>query len=210
MIIVIEGPSAAGKTSWLRTVNPETVISEAPVSKDSPDRNLDPLNAERYWAMKNAERWALAERIELAGRDVYCDTDPFKLHYIWGLWQIGAASRESWKAAAELHLDLVKQRRLGFADFVFVSIPGVVALRQRKEKDATRTRRHFDIHIRLAGPLQTWYEALESIEPGRVVWEFPANEDLTASVLKAGPRSSRYSVEQFKQLVQKVDAPSLS
>jgi hypothetical protein len=62
---------------------------------------------------------------------------------------------------------------LGFADMVLVSIPPPAVLRNRKGVNATRQRRLFDLHARLAEPLREWYSAVERAEPGRVVWSWP-------------------------------------
>lgn len=206
MIIAVEGPSAAGKTTWLKRISQDCLVPEVQVSNDAPDRASNPNEAERYWARKNAERWAEAERIELSGEVAYCDTDPLKLHYVWSLWQIGAASRESWINALELHRNLVKQRLIGFADLVLVSIPDAAKLRANKESDSTRTRRHFELHSALSDPLRRWYTALEDLEPNRVRWTFPLDSDALDRALQSGRREGRYSLVLFDELTQTVDA----
>jgi hypothetical protein len=55
------------------------------------DRNLDPAAAAAHWARINAARWAAACQAEQRHRITVCDTDPFKLHYIWCLWQAAHA-----------------------------------------------------------------------------------------------------------------------
>jgi hypothetical protein len=46
-------------------------------------------------------------------------------------------------------------------------------LRRRRDGDATRARRNFELHVRLAGPLREWYQAVERVAPGRVRWGLP-------------------------------------
>ena len=58
-------------------------LPEAIVAGDAPSRATDPVEAERYWAEKNASRWAEAVQMEAEGGKGFCDTDPLKLHYVW-------------------------------------------------------------------------------------------------------------------------------
>ena len=203
MIIAVEGPSAAGKTHWLRRLAADNTVWEAEVLPDAPDRAVDPDAAERYWAERNAERWALAVQYEEEHDFVFCDTDPLKLHYVWSLCRINAASAANWARAVEVHRELLQHREVGFTDLVIVSIPDEVTLRQRKESDMTRRRRNFEKHVRLSEHLRSWYEILNSIEPGKVLWGFPEDVTSARAASKDAGYLSRYSRELFEELVQK-------
>jgi len=50
VIIVVEGPSAAGKSTWVAAhCRPATVIGETPRGS-APDRAIDPDGAAAHWA----------------------------------------------------------------------------------------------------------------------------------------------------------------
>lgn len=204
MIVVVERPSAAGKTYWLNNFDQSQVVSEAPTSERAPDRAEDPVEAERYWSEANARRWSEAERIEELHSIAYCDTDPFKLHYVWSLWQIGAASLQTWLAAVDLHRVLFRKRSVGFADLTFISAPSMDVLRANKDSDKARSRRHFDLHAKLTEPLIAWYRAVECLDPRRVVWGFPDFDTSLRVIAEIGQREDRYSLELFEELIQQI------
>ena len=172
MIVVVEGPSAAGKTTWCRRHFPAQTVWEAPAGA-APSREDDPEQAARYWLQRNEQRWAAALALEMERGLAVCDTDPFKLHYAWSLLQVGELSRSAWEVEARRHRESFAAGRLGLADLLLVSIPESSALASRREGDRSRTRRHFALHARLAEPLRSWYRAIEMLDAERVVWEHP-------------------------------------
>jgi hypothetical protein len=66
-----------------------------------------------------------------------------------------------------------------------------------------RRRRHFEVHARLREPLVEWYQAVEDLDPGRVVWELP---DQGIPDPLPPPRSTRTSVEFLDALVASLPA----
>ena len=174
MIIVVEGPSAAGKSTWIAThCRPATVISEAPAGP-APDAAVDPEGAAAHWAAISAARWRAASQADQRTGLAVCDTDPLKLHYAWSLWRIGHTSRRQWHAELTATRELFAQHRLGIADLILIYIPDPGTLAARRSADPTRRRRNFDLHAQLAGPLRDWYHAVEVLDPSRVRWELPA------------------------------------
>ena len=112
MIVVVEGLSAAGKTTWITAhCRPGMVIAEAP-GGPAPDRNLDPDGAAAHWARISALRWHAAHQAEHSTGTAVCDTDPLKLHYVWSLWRTGHASRRQWHAELNATRELFAQERL--------------------------------------------------------------------------------------------------
>ena len=188
-IVVVEGISAAGKTTWCRTHYPEQTTWESPPAAAPVSRDTDPEEAARYWLERNAERWAAAVEIERRCGIAICDTDPLKLHYAWSLHAIGELPRESWHVEQALTREFVASGRLGFADLVLVNDLPEDVVRQQRNADSTRSRRNFELHVRLAEPLRRWYHALETLSPGRVRWQLPAGP-LDQSRLPA-PRARR-------------------
>ncbi len=123
MIIVVEGPSSAGKTTWIAAHSPPAaVIGETPRGP-APDRALDPDGAAAHWATLSAARWHAARHAEEATGIAVCDTDPLKLHYIWSLWQTGHASIRQWRAELTATRQLFARHHLGIADLILIEIP---------------------------------------------------------------------------------------
>jgi hypothetical protein len=121
-----------------------------------------------------------------------CDTDPFKLHYTWSLWRLGAVEEAEWKLAAEANRAAFAQQRLGIADLILVDIPPADEIRRRRENDRRKTGRQrsgFELHQKLAPFLRDWYDAIDRLEAGRVRWEFPQDGVLHPLPPTRDPRS---------------------
>lgn len=200
MIAVVEGLSAAGKTTWCKDNFPDVTVWESPVPSDAPNRSHEPAVAAEYWASRNADRWADAISTESIHDITVCDTDPFKLHYAYSLWQIGEQSEKDWKLEVAVHRELFRKRRIGFADHYFVSVPDMATLSAQKQNDKSRTRSSFDLHSKLGPYLEAWYQAVDSLEPGRVTWEFP--KSLGIDDMKSIPRRhTRTDLDLFDRLI---------
>ena len=173
MIVVIEGPSASGKTTWCRRHTPHVIDEYAP---DGNEPDPDDLVAQSsFWTDVDCRRWQAALRAERNQHTVVCDTDPVKLHYPWTLARIGHGDPARFTAAARATRTAFEQGRLGLADLHLVQIPSPATLEHRKRADATRRRRSFAVHRLLAEPLREWYSALAHLAPTRVVWQHPEN-----------------------------------
>lgn len=195
MIVVVEGISASGKTTWCAR-HPGRVVAEAPAGGPPSD---EPRAMAEFWARVHAGRWAEAQRIEAAEGVAYCDTDPLKLHYTWCLWRVGRATKAEWDAAVDANRLAIQSRRLGFADAVVFLEPDVATVRARKEADRTRRRGNFELHLQLARPLREWYEMLDEAMPGRVLWH---GERLTeVEIGRANP--NRYDLALFDDLTSR-------
>jgi hypothetical protein len=203
MIIVIEGPSAAGKITWIAShCRRATVISEAR-GGPAPDRSADPDGAAAHWAAISAARWRSARQVEQHTGLAVCDTDPLKLHYAWSLWQIGRASRCQWHAELTATRQLFAQHSLGLSDLILIEIPDPATLAARRSADPTRRRRNFDLHAQLVGPLRDWYHAVAQLDSSRVRWELPG----TGLVgLFQSPRHERTGTGVFDALISQLPA----
>ena len=171
MIVVVEGPTAAGKTSWCRR-NVGRFVAEYAMTGTEP---ADGQALARHWARVGMQRWADAEQLERADGIAFCDTDPLKLHYSWGMAALGLAPRAQFDRELAVARVAVRSGRLGLADAVLVGLPDVATLQARRDQDTTRRRRNFATHVQLREPLRQWYATLDGLDPGRVIWDLPAD-----------------------------------
>jgi hypothetical protein len=205
VIVVVEGPSAAGKTTWTkRHFDPAVVVAEtsAVEAAAAPDQHEQPRAAAEFWTRLNSARWKQALRIEEAHGVAVCDSDPFKLHYPWTLWRTGHASRIDWTTALEASRPAFEAGRLGIADLTLVTIPDRDTLIRRSAGDESRPRRNFDLHVQLTAAIAEWYRAIEQLDPGRVIWHLPA-EGLPG---KLSPREPRSGIQLFDALLARLPA----
>ena len=112
------------------------------------------------------------------------DGDPLK-----GLWYDWIFADREWPGLdvlAPLHREAVARGDLAFPSlYVLLQAPESV-LRERRAGDATRTRRHFEQHLRLVAPQRRYFEALAAAAPGRVlVVEAGAQEPPASAVIEA-------------------------
>lgn len=203
MIAVVEGPSAAGKTSWVRRHHEQCAVWEYQSTGAEPAYSDGAHGAARSWAAANAGRWIEAVELEARRGLAVCDTDPLKLHYVWTLWRIGEIAYENWRAEVEEVRRTFGKGRLGLADLILVELPGEAALRERKEGDATRGRRNFELHVRLVEPLREWYSAVDALDPGRVWWSLP---DGPLSANTVPPRQQRTGSDLLDALFEGLPA----
>src|SRR5438128_7818485 len=90
MIVVVEGPSAAGKTAWCRAHAAHTAFPHqgAVRSVRSCDTGSTP-------GAKPPPPTLRCEVVVLNG-------DPCKLYYNWASWKVGHSTEAEWTAALEL------------------------------------------------------------------------------------------------------------
>ncbi|RYF05943.1 MAG: hypothetical protein EOO77_27670, partial [Oxalobacteraceae bacterium] len=96
MIVVVEGISASGKSTWCARHSGSHVVPENGRIAGAPDRFADPTGEAAFWAERNIDRWQAALAVERATGHALCDTDPLKLHYVWCLCRVGEASERDW------------------------------------------------------------------------------------------------------------------
>lgn len=182
MIVVVEGISASGKSTWCARHGGMHVVRENGRLSRAPDRVADPIGAAAFWAERNIDRWQAALAVEHTTGYAVCDTDPLKLHYVWCLWRIAEASERDWSLELAATRQTIADGRIGFADCYIVANTDVETARRQAMTDTTRRRGNFDLHARLRPALLEWYTALDVVLPGRVQFGLPArlpigNED---------------------------------
>ena len=193
MIVVVEGPTAAGKTTWCRVHAADVLVPETRSAEPPPGDEP----AATFWAARGSDRWQEAVEIEREYGVALCDSDPMKLHYPWSLWRIGVEDGSAFHAQAAAYRAAMADGRIGFADHYLVEVPAVPVLEARRSADPTRRRRNFGLHSRLGVPVREWYELIESLRQGSVRWHFP--DDGLASL--AGPDRARYDLDAYDALI---------
>ena len=203
MIIVVEGPSGAGKTTWCRTHGGANALLES--LPDHATVPTEPHAAARFWVERNVARWQ--EVLSREARDglVVVDTDPFKLHFVWTLFKTGQVSEVEWTMQRDAAREAFAAGRYALADAFLVSNVDDETLRARREADTSRTRRNFERHVLLRDALLRWYSAVDRIEPGRVVFGLPA-DGISADLLAKGKRARRSGVDLFDHLMKELAA----
>ena len=165
MIVAIEGPSAAGKTTWCRSHFPGACVAEAPADIVAPDLYADPAEVARFWVNYAIQNWQLALAIEQEHGIAVCDGDPFHLYYAWALWKSGALAKTLFEIESELYRRAFEKRQVGFVDYVLWLEAPVKELRRRAQADTTRRRKRHEMHLALLPWMKAWFEERERILP---------------------------------------------
>jgi hypothetical protein len=203
VIIVVEGPSGAGKTTWCRThAGANALLEELPDHATVP---TEPQAAARFWVERNVARWNEVLARETRDGLVVVDTDPFKLHFVWTLRRTGQISEVEWTTQRDVARDAFAAGRYALADVFLVSNVDDAALRARRESDPSRTRRNFERHVLLRDSLLRRYSAIDRLEPGRVVLGLPS-DGITPALVAKGKRARRSGFELFDQLMSELAA----
>ena len=90
------------------------------------------------------------------------------------------------------------RREIGFADVVVLLEPDEQQVREQQRQDTRRRRGNFAVNVQLQAPLRHWYALLESLAPGRVVFEGHLRPHVPGGEL----REDRYSVDLLDALVE--------
>ena len=181
-VVCLEGPSAVGKTTLAAAlarecgaaVVPELDASGAPAAGRSA----------AWFVERHARQWRLARELAAGAPFAVLDGDPFK--GLWYNWVYAAEGWEGVETVAPLYRAQVSAGALALPDlYVALTAPGE-ELRRRRDGDATRSRRNFEKHLLLAGPLRRYFGELREAAPARVfILETGSREELIARVSAA-------------------------
>jgi len=196
MIVAIEGPSAAGKTTWCRTHCIHSWVEEAPYHIAAPDLYADPAEVARFWVNHNSSKWQRALEIEREHGVAICDGDPFHLYFAWALWKSGALERELFDTERELYRDAIKQERMGFVDVVLWLDAPEHELRRRARADTVRLRKRHEMYLALVPWMKAWFDARERLSPGSLR---PLEDDFSMEDLVGGASPHRYDITLVDQ-----------
>ena len=203
MIIVVEGPSGAGKTTWCRKhAGPNALLEALPDHATVP---TEPQAAARFWVERNVARWEEVLAREARDGLVVVDTDPVKLHFVWTLFRTGQVSEVEWTMQRDAARDAFAAGDYALADMFLVANVDDATLRARRDTDPSRTRRNFERHVLLRDSLLRWYSAIDRLEPGRVVFGLPEH-GITPELIAKGQRVTRSGLELFDKLMNELPA----
>ena len=211
MIIVVEGPSAVGKTTLLRHLPTSHVVSEDWSALGFPPEqwpDLDTPAGQAFGVGASSHRWKLLCDVEHHFGSAYADTDPLKLYYNFALALHGTRSRALLEMTFEGCRHAMQTEQLGFADRVMFLQATAATLRSRKQQDASRQRRRFDLHVELIDAFAHYYMLLEQVRPGTVRFYDTDQGDSTPSILShplpPRPPYARYDLHTFDALREAV------
>jgi len=201
MIIAIEGPSAAGKTTWCRTHSSHSWVEEAPCHIAAPDLYADPADVGRFWVDYNAANWQRALELEGEHGIAVCDGDPFHLYFAWSLWKSGALERKLFDIESKLYRDAFEQQRMGFVDLVLWLEAPEDELRRRAQADTLRKRKRHEIYLALVPSMKAWFAARGEILPGSVR---QLNGDFRLEELAVHASPGRYELGLFSGMLDRL------
>lgn len=208
MIIVAEGISAAGKTTFARQFGERHWLPEIPAKGQRPEPGAPFEEHAQFWAQHNASRFERALNIEAEQGFVVCDTDPLKVHYSWCMERAGFDWPDKFEHAAPAVRALIDERRLGFADLYLIKQIDPDIARAQKEGDENRRRGNFEEHLALQPHLLEWFGAIARALPGHVRWGFPDPTALIAEIKEKAPEASprRFDVSVFDDVLERLPA----
>lgn len=206
MIIVVEGISAAGKTTYARQFGDGRWVPEIPVKGELPGADASLDDHAHFWAEHNVRKFQMALAIEREHGIVICDTDPMKIHFSWCMERAGFHWPDKFAHARGFVREAISQGRLGFADLYLVKQIEPEVARAQKEGDPTRRRGNFEQHLALQPHLIAWFTAMSDLLPGRVRWGFPDRDELLAEIKSKAPEENprRFDVSLFDALIERL------
>ena len=203
MIIAIEGPSAAGKTTWCRTHCPNAWVEEAPYHIAAPDLYADPAEVARFWVQHNSDSWRRALELEQQHGVAVCDGDPYHLYFAWSLWKSGALDAKLFEIEHTLYREAFEHRQMGFVDLVLWRDAPADELRRRAQGDTVRKRKRHEIYLALAPWMKRWFAARESLLPGTVQ---VLSDDFRIEDLKPVVNQCRYDAQLVDRMLAAMSA----
>jgi hypothetical protein len=214
MIIVVEGPSAVGKTSLLRTFPASQVVGEEwealGIPRGSGPEKPQSKDVQDFWVELHTMRWQKLLETKSSLGHAYADTDPVKLYYNFALVKRGYMEREVFERGFAQTEHAFLQSLLGFADHVIVLSAPPDILLQRKINDSSRHRSQFALHSHLGPLIEEYYTLLERLRPGTVHFidatSDRRDEITSALVAKLMPSSNtRSDLSTLRHLKQSLD-----
>jgi hypothetical protein len=202
MIIAIEGPSAAGKTTWCRAHCPDGFVEAAPENLDAPDLFADPREVASFWVEYNCGLWQKALDLEKKYGVAVCDGDPLHLYFSWSLWKMGALPSTLFELDSVLYRRAIERRQVGFADLILWKDAPAEELRRRAKGDQARKRKRIEIYLGMIPWMNAWYSARDYVLPDTM--QSCSDDFSIESLEKSTVSSRRYDVEIMDSLLARL------
>jgi hypothetical protein len=183
-ILCLEGPSAVGKTTAAGALEGAYVVPEVNLLFARPKDE-----GGEWYLERQVDRWAMA-----AWRSAYhplavLDGDVFQP--LWYNWTYGFERWEDLDGLEAFYRPRVASGEVGFPDVYVILGASTEALRRRKEGDAARQRRGFEIHLKLVEPQRRYFEAMGELAPGLVRFVDAEYAAQTVSAVAEAAREAR-------------------
>jgi thymidylate kinase len=176
MILTLEGASAVGKTTTAAALVDQFAAATFPEVNALFRR--PPEDHPNWYFERQVDRWQMAKALDKDKAIVILDGDA--LQALWYNWIFQNSGFQPLDDVIAFYGPLIEQGQLGFPDCYVILLAPETELRRRKEKDATRSRRNFENHLKLVQAQVLYFEAMSALAPGRV--HFVQATDTEASV----------------------------
>lgn len=163
-IICIEGASASGKSTVCRILETEFGFTRIPEVNELYPRS--PAESPTWYFERQIDRWIMACDISSVGGSVILDGDPFQP--VWYNWIFPDIGLQPIPDVIRFYHEKVKSRVLRVPDKYYFLTTSELELRRRKESDQSRSRRNFEMHLRLIEPQMAYFTAMNDSAPGLV------------------------------------------
>lgn len=165
-VICFEGASAVGKTTTSNALNDDGDVFVVPEVNQLFGRS-DDEPAEWYFE-RQIERWQIALAESKKHRLVVLDGDPFQP--LWYNWAYDFVGWQNLDFMERFYESAMRSGLIAFPHRYFIFSASEAELRRRRASDATRQRRAFEIHLKMIEPMRRYFEAMQTLSPGQVLF----------------------------------------
>lgn len=157
-IICLEGASGIGKSTAADFMERKYGYVRIPEVNELFERSYKEPS-DWYFRMQ-VKRWELARDASLSGKVAILDGD--HLQPVWYNWIFDDLNLQTVEEVLEFYSKAFSEGALGFPDAYVLLHLDIDELRSRKESDKRRSRRNFEMHLRLIEPQRDYFEMLQS------------------------------------------------
>jgi thymidylate kinase len=165
-IICFEGASAVGKTATSKALKDKCgafVVPEVNQLFERPENEPD-----EWYFERQVDRWQLALENSQTDELVVLDGDPFQP--LWYNWAYNFVGWQKLDFMERFYGAMMQNKMIEFPHLYFIFSTSEAELRKRRAGDATRQRRHFEIHLKMIAPMRRYFEAMHAAAPGQVLF----------------------------------------
>lgn len=163
-IACIEGASAVGKSTVCRILETEFGFTRIPEVNELYSRSSE--ESAVWYFERQIDRWKMAYDVSSNGGSAILDGDPFQP--VWYNWIFPDIGLQPISEVIKFYHEKVSCGIIRFPDKYYLLTTSELVLRQRKELDQSRSRRNFEMHLRLIEPQIAYFTAMNKITLGLV------------------------------------------